>query len=170
MNTTITKQSRMYQWRPLFDLRNQVDQLMDDFWGVPADHQVSARTWQPACDVVEDQDHYLLSLEMAGTPKDKIKIEIQDQQLVITGERNYEDRKNQNGVMYSERHYGKFQRAFALPTGLDTEKIEANYQDGVLRVLVPKIESAKPRQVKISTGSDTSFFGNLNLTQSLQIK
>ena len=73
MNTTTTKQFKD-QWSPLMNLRNEVDRLMDDFWGMPADHQVSARTWQPACDVVEDQDHYLLSLEMAGIPKDQIKI------------------------------------------------------------------------------------------------
>ena len=120
MNTTTAKQNRMNHWNPLMDLRNEVDRLMDDFWGMPA-----------------------------------------DQQLLIAGERKYEDRKNQNDVMYSERHYGRFQRVFSLPAGLDVEKVEANYQDGVLRVVVPKVESAKPRQIKIGTGNSTSFFGKL---------
>ena len=153
MNTTITN--------PIHELRSEMDRLLDGLWEAPATAQASNRTWQPACDVVEDQDHYLLSLDMAGIPKDQIQIEVVDQNLIISGERKRENQKKENGVMYSERRFGKFQRSFILPPGLDLEKIEANHQDGVLRVIVPKSEANKPRQIKIGSGSSTSFFGKL---------
>ena len=161
MNTTITNYNKKNNWNPIHELRSEMDRLFDSFWESPSDAQASMRTWQPSCDVAEDQDHYLLSLEMAGIPKDQIKIEVLDHQLSVSGERKYEDKKKTNSVMYSERHYGKFQRSFSLPVGLETDKIEANYDDGVLRILIPKVESAKPRQIKIGTGAGTSFFGKL---------
>ena len=161
MNTTITNYNLKNTWNPIQELRSEMDRLFDAFWDMPVEAQASSRTWQPACDVVEDQNHYLLSLEMAGIPKDQIQIEVVDRNLMITGERKAENQKRENGVMYSERRFGKFQRSFALPLGLDLEKIEANHQDGVLRVLIPKTEAAKPRQIKIGSGSSTSFFGKL---------
>ncbi len=130
-------------------------ELYYDLWTVPLQTQASVRTWQPKCDVVEDQNHYLLSLEMAGTPKDQIRIDVIHNQLVVTGER----KPQEGGRFYSERTYGKFERSFALPTGSDTEKIEADYQDGILRILIPKLESAKPRQIQIGSNNHSNFFG-----------
>lgn len=163
MNTTITNHNRKSAWNPIQELRSEMDRLFDGAWSLPLEGEAesSNRTWQPACDVVEDQEHYLLSLEMAGIPKDQIQIEVVDQNLIVTGERKYEDRKKQSGVMYSERRYGKFQRTFSLPLGLDLDKIEANHEDGVLRILVPKTEAVKPRRIKIEGGSSTGFFGKL---------
>jgi len=60
--------------------------------------------------------------------------------------------------MYSERRFGKFSRSFALPVGVDTGQVEASYQDGILQILVPKAESAKPRQIQISNGIGASSF------------
>lgn len=116
----------------------------------------------PACEVEEGDDHYLFVLETPGVKKENLKIEFADNQLVICGERTSTDNRNTRGVHYSERGTGKFQRSFRLPVGVDAEKAEANYQDGVLRILVPKAESAKPRQIKITNGSGTSkFFSKL---------
>jgi HSP20 family protein len=122
--------------RPLTHLNREMDRLFDDFW---------APQWSPAYDIEEAEDHYLLSLELAGVSKDQIKLEVLDDQLVISGERRLE----------------RFQRAFTIPAGVDADKVEANYQDGMLRVYVPKAESAKPRQIRITNGSSTGFFGKL---------
>lgn len=126
-----------------------------NLWTLPLQTQASVRTWQPKCDVVEDNNHFLISLEMAGIPKDQIRIDVIHNQLVVAGERKHEE----GGRFYSERAYGKFQRSFALPTGSDTEKIEADYQDGVLRIVIPKLESAKPRQIRIGSSQQPNFFG-----------
>ena len=150
MNTHMTMYSRKPNWNPIQELTQEMDRLLE-----------TAHGWQPSCEVTEEQDHYLLSLEMAGVPKDQIKIEVIENQLVVSGERKYNERKKENGFSYTERKYGKFQRSFNLPVGLDSEKIEADCQDGILRILVPKSETAKPRQIKIGSGTSSGFFSKL---------
>lgn len=151
-------------WSPLTDLRREMDRLFDDFWIPPnsgrSPQEVGAH-WSPACDVSEDDDHYMITLEVAGIPKDQIQVEFQDNQILISGERRHESKSKEKSHWYTERRFGKFQRAFTMPTGIDSERVEANYQDGVLRVFIPKAESSKPRQIKISNGTDSSFFGRL---------
>ena len=149
-------------WAPLTELRREMDRFFDDYWNTSQNSSKSlSADWQPACEVDEGDDHYLVSLEMAGVPKDQIKLEIVDQQLVISGERTRQTKRNQEGQTYTERRYGKFQRSFTLPPGVDASRIEANAQDGILRVYIPKAESAKPRQIKITNGSHAGFFGKL---------
>lgn len=130
-------------WNPLADFRREMDTLFDDFFSpTTGSWRDTEATWTPACEVAEEAGHYMLSLEMPGIAKDNIKIEVADNTVTVSG----------------ERRYGKFQRSFTLPAGIDADKIEANYQDGVLSLMVPKAESAKPRQIKIGT-STSGFFG-----------
>lgn len=155
----------MTLWRdvfePITDFRREFDRLFDGGL-TPTRGLRTPSTFVPPCEVEEKDDHYLLTLEMAGVRKDDIKIEVTDNRVVISGERQNESRKKEDGYTYSERRFGKFQRTFALPTGAEANQVEANYQDGVLRVLVPKSESAKPRQIKITHGSSGfKFFGKL---------
>jgi len=146
-------------FNPATEFRREFDRLFDD-WLTPTTRGLrTASHFVPACEVEEQYDHYLLTLEMAGVSKDNIKMEAVDNQIVISGERQSDTRK-QSGLTYSERRFGKFQRTFALPVGVDVSQVEANYQDGILRVVIPKAESAKPRQIKIGNGSVASkFFG-----------
>ena len=151
---------------PLSEFRHEIDRLFDDFWTAPnasRSFQEMDAHWRPACDVEAADNHYLISLEMAGVPKDQVKVEFHDNQIVVSGERGNETkrRNEEEGQWYSERRFGKFQRAFTLPADIDTEKIEANYQDGVLSIYVPKADSAKPRQIKIANGTGPGFFGRL---------
>jgi len=156
-------------WSPLSELRREMDKLFDDFWPVSTTTrslQEMDTQWSPACDVEEADSHYLISLEMPGVHKDQVKVEFHDNQIVISGERHNEIKKKEDGQWYSERRFGKFQRSFTVPAGIDSEKVEANYQDGVLRIYIPKAESAKPRQIKVSNGSGAGFFGKLFLFQA----
>jgi HSP20 family protein len=163
--TTMNYLARNNQtWRPLEELRREMDKLFDEFWSVPVNsHQLSQMkaAWTPASDVEEADNHYVISLEMAGVPKDQIKVEFQNNQLTVSGERRHETKRKEEGHWYSERRFGKFQRTFTLPTGVNEEKVEAHYEDGILRVYVPKAESSKPRQITITSGSGTGFFGKL---------
>lgn len=164
MNTN----NRMTLWNetvnPVLDFRRDFDRLFND-WFSP---QGARNTVQfvPACDVEERDDHYLLTLEMAGVKKEDLKIEVVENQILISGERKVESRKKSDGQVYSERQYGGFQRAFMLPAGIDSNAVEANYQDGVLQVIVPKAESAKPRKIEISNGNSGSKFLGRFLNQS----
>jgi HSP20 family protein len=117
--------------------------------------------FQPSCDIKETKDHYLVSFDMPGVKKEDIKIELQNNHLVISGERQYE-MKEEDGeaTLRHERAYGKFERTFILPTTVSAEKIEAHYENGVLNVALPKAESAKGRTIQIQSGQN-SFFSKL---------
>lgn len=152
-------------WSPFSELNHEMGKFFDGFWIVPPRatrtlQEIDAQ-WIPACDVEEADNHYLISLEIAGVPKEQVKVEFHDNQIVISGERQNMRKKIETGQRFSERRFGKFQRTFTLPAGIDPEKVEANHQDGILRVYVPKAESAKPRQITITNGNRASSFRRL---------
>ena len=113
---------------------------------------VTSVNFQPSCDVHETDNHYMVSFDMSGVKKDDVKIEMRSNQLVVSGERRNEAR--------SGRSYGKFERAFTLPDTINTEKIEAHYEDGVLSIALPKAEAAKTKTIEIQTGNG-GFFNKL---------
>ena len=141
-----------HTWSPVTGLRRDFDHLFED-WFAPRDYGLrTSNPIIPACDVEEAEDHYLLNLELAGVRKEDIKLEIIGNQITISGERRNEARKEEKNHVYSERRFGSFQRILTLPSGLASEDIAANYQDGILQVILPKAETAKPRQIRISSG------------------
>lgn len=104
------------------------------------------RSWKPNVDIQEEPDHWLLSVDVPGIPKDDIKVDVLDGQLVISGERK--TTKESKG--YSEKRFGKFERRFNLPERIEIAKITANYAHGVLELTVPKEEKAKPVSININ--------------------
>lgn len=157
---------------PWLDFHREMDQLLSDFWGVPAQRATTdpLSTWSPACDIEEHDQHFLITLETAGVPKDQIRIDFQNDQIVISGERSSETKRNDKGSSYTERRYGKFRRAFALPPGIDAAKAEAQYQDGVLSVYLPKAEVQSVRSLKIGERGAPGFFGKSKALDSKKEK
>jgi len=127
-------------WRSLSDLQRIFDQ------GASRTEDIY---FQPSVDVEEDENKFLLSFDLPGVSKKDINIEVHENQLYVTGERKSESKTRS----HSERVYGKFQRVLTLPTNVNTDRIEAKYEDGVLTLEVPKAENAKPRQIKIGESS-----------------
>jgi HSP20 family protein len=141
----------------LNDLRREMDHFFDHFWKFPVSRGSTETHFVPACDVEEEETHYLLTLEMPGISKDDVKVEILEDQMIVSGERKLSKKSRESGNRYTERRFGKFQRSFALPLGIDSTKIEANYQDGILHLFVPKAEAAKPRQIRINAQSESGL-------------
>ncbi|MGZ3691072.1 MAG: Hsp20/alpha crystallin family protein [Pseudobdellovibrio sp.] len=132
------------------DVFADFDQIVESFLRPTYANTVN---FQPSCDVNETKEHYLVSFDMPGMKKEDIKIEIQGNELVISGERHREvSEKEGESTLRHERMYGKFERSFTLPTTIATDKIEAHYEDGVLNVALPKAESSKARTIQIQTG------------------
>lgn len=147
---------------PLGELRLETGLLFEDFLAAVPTGEKWRRAdseWKPACDVEESNDHYLLTLDMPGLQMDQIKLEVRDNQILISGERRHEQKSD--GAWYSERRYGRFHRSFTLPLRIEATRVEANYRDGMLRVYVPKAESTKRYQIKINSGSAPGFFAKL---------
>jgi HSP20 family protein len=142
-------------WSPAVELRREFDRLFDS-WTPTTRGLKTEPSFAPACDVEEADDHYLLTLEIAGVKKEDVKIEVMNNQIFISGERRLEVKTEQEGQRHTERRFGKFSRSFEFPTAMASDKVEATYQDGILSIFVPKVESAKPRQVQIKSGNGSS--------------
>jgi HSP20 family protein len=156
MNLTLWDDNFSSQWGSLVDMQRNLDRMFDEAFGASVSSATEDRLFHPPCEIEETDSHYVMDVDLPGVPKKNINIEVRENQLVISGERKSE-RKTKNA---SERYYGRFHRVVTLPTGVDPEKIEAQYQDGVLSLAIPKAEAAKARQIKISDGK-SSFFSKL---------
>lgn len=103
----------------------------------------------PAVDVVEQDDNYLVRVDLPGFDKKDIKISVEDNVLTISAEKNNENKHDQKGYKYCERRSGKFFRSFKLTEGVDGGKITASYKDGVLDIIIPKKEETLAKTIEI---------------------
>lgn len=132
-------------------MQKQMDQMLED--------RFSGSSWG-GCDIQETDDHFLLSLDVPGMNKNDIKIELRGNTLSISGERSENKEDKHKGNYRSERFYGSFARSFTLPDEVKPEQIEAEYQDGVLNIAVPKMAATHAKQIKIGE-SKPGFFDRL---------
>jgi HSP20 family protein len=109
----------------------------------------TGRPWSPAVDIVETEDSLALKADLPDVKIEDIDIRMENNTLTMRGERKFEKDRNVKGWHRIERSYGEFVRSFQVPSTVDTEKIAADYKNGVLTVTLPKKEAAKPRQVKV---------------------
>jgi len=113
------------------------------------DRNEAARRWVPAMDLVESEDHFTLRADLPGMSEADVSIEVRDNTLTLSGERQAEQEDRQRGYYRLERQFGKFSRALSLPEGINADAIEANFANGVLEVRIPKPEERKPRRIEI---------------------
>ncbi|MBW2707256.1 MAG: Hsp20/alpha crystallin family protein, partial [Deltaproteobacteria bacterium] len=127
-------------WREMPTLQNRFNRLFDDpFFHVgQMDDDAGMGLWNPAVDLYEKDDHFMIKAELPGVDKKDIKIDLQDRLLTLSGERTYDNEVKEENYYRRERSYGKFQRAFTLPADVDSDKIKAEFKDGVLQIEVPK--------------------------------
>jgi HSP20 family protein len=105
--------------------------------------------WSPALDLYESGDNVVAVVELPGMRKEDIEISLHDGTLTISGERKRESTDGEK-AQRTERYVGTFRRSITLPTRVDPSKVVATYQDGILKVILPKAEEAKPKQIKVS--------------------
>lgn len=108
------------------------------------------QAWMPPLDIHEDKDQFTVSLELPGIERKDIAVSIENNQLVISGERKAETIHETAEIHRQERLYGKFSRALALPVAIVADQIKASYKDGILTVTLPKAEAAKPKHIDVS--------------------
>ena len=103
-------------------------------------------------DLVEEDDHFVLSADLPGVEEQDINVELEDNVLTISGERKSEHEDRKEGYYRIERSSGRFSRTLTLPEGIDADSIEARFDNGVLTVRIPEPEQRKPRRVAIGVG------------------
>lgn len=147
----------LVRWNPAKELLNverEFNKLFDSFssrFGVDrdTDEDYDNAVWSPLTDIKEDEDKYTLSMDIPGVDKKDVKISYRNGNLVVSGERKYEDEKKSSKYHRIERAYGKYYREFTLPEKIVEDKIEAKFKDGTLTVTVPKAEDAKPKEIEV---------------------
>jgi len=132
------------------NLRDELNSFFDmPFWsGLGRTGQLFTG-WSPALDLYESGDNMVAVIELPGMRKEDIDISLHDGTLTISGERKRESTNNGETAQRTERYVGTFRRSIALPTRVDASKVSAAYQDGILKVTLPKAEEAKPKQIQV---------------------
>ena len=144
--------ARWDPFRQLSTLRSEIDRLFEEPFSTLSEWmQPFMSGWSPALDVFEDRDNLTVKAELPGMKKEDIEISLHDGVLTLSGERKGEQKFGQGEVHRSERFVGKFQRTLTLPTTVDIDNVKATYKDGILTVVLPKSEQAKPKQIQVKT-------------------
>jgi HSP20 family protein len=152
----------MMRWDPFQDLRSAQDEMQQmtrslaQAFGLAAQPQAgaaaSAPAWVPALDISERKDAYLVTVELPGVEADDLEITLEDGLLTIQGERQFTSESSEQQFHRVERRYGAFRRSITLPAQGQAEQIEASFENGVLQIVVPKMEEAKPKRIQVRPG------------------
>jgi len=146
---------RWEPFRDLMSLQERMNRLFDEsFRGVNRSGREEdwalGGSWAPAVDIYEQEGNIVLKAELPGVEPKDVDIRVENNVLTLRGERKFDNEVKQDNYHRVERAYGTFSRSFTLPSAVDTEKIKAEYKDGLLRVTLPTREEAKPKQISIS--------------------
>jgi HSP20 family protein len=138
-------------FRELTSLQGEVDRMLRRFG---EGGEVGRESWMPSLDVIETKGSIELKADLAGLRPEDIQLEVEENVLTLRGERRFEEKVEEDKYYRIERRYGSFSRSIGLPQNVDSESIEANYENGVLHVVIPKAAEAKPK--KITVGASKS--------------
>ncbi len=154
------------QWDPFQDLRGaqdertryQMDSLFAPTLGLFGQRQDAALpstpVWAPALDISERKDAYLVTVELPGVKLEDLEITLDDGLLTIQGERHFAHDSSEQQYHRVERRYGAFRRSITLPAHVMADAVEASFEDGVLQIVVPKAEEAKPKRIQVRPGGE----------------
>jgi HSP20 family protein len=128
-----------------------MNHFFDDFFGdlFKAERTNLTRGWHPKVDIFEEADQIVMKAELPGVEKDKIAIDVDGRVLTVKGERSSDNEVKEDNYYRRERSYGRFERSFTLPDETDSEKIRADYKDGVLTLNIPKPASSQTKQITV---------------------
>lgn len=135
---------------PLSRLRDQLSQIFEQPEFALTD--LLGGGWTPVIDVLEDKDKLTVKVEVPGFKREDLEVSVHESNLIISGERKSEEERKDGEFYRSERFYGRFHRSIPLHYVVETDKIQAQYRDGVLTVTLPKAEHAKARQIEVAVG------------------
>lgn len=145
----------LIRWNPLKEmvsLRERMNRLFEDslFRSDRRNDETEMGVWLPAVDVFEKEDQLVIKAELPGMDKKDISLDFKDGVLTLSGVRKSENEVKEDNFYRREMSYGRFIRSFNLPADSDTEKIKAEFQNGLLTIEVPKPERHQPKQIKVN--------------------
>src|SRR4249919_3876890 len=148
--------STLNRWEPFSSnagLESQVNRIFGELIGRTQESNLT--TWAPAVDIFESEHELIVKADLPDVKPEELDIRVENNILTIRGERKFEKKVDEKNYLRVERSYGSFARSFSLANTVNSEAIKADYKDGVLTLVVPKREEAKPKQIKVSAGDDS---------------
>jgi len=143
--------TRWEPYRNLVSTQDRFNQLFNEtFARAFGDPEATSRAWVPAVDIYETGENLVLQAELPGINPDDVEIRVEDNTLYLKGERKFEKEVKEENFHRVERSYGTFARSFALASSIDSDKVKAEYKNGILTLTLPKREEAKPKTIKIN--------------------
>ncbi|MGQ9510267.1 MAG: Hsp20/alpha crystallin family protein [Thermodesulfobacteriota bacterium] len=139
-------------WRPFRELdriRREVDRLWDSFFEKRPARIEEVSEWFPSLDVSETDSEYIIKVEVPGIDPKDINISLMNNILTIKGEKKQEKEEKEENYHLLERSYGSFTRSIRIPSQIQNDHINASYKNGVLKIILPKTEEAKKKEIKI---------------------
>lgn len=143
------------RWEPfrnMATLQDRINRMFDDVFTRAAENDDEAVVggWRPSVDIYDKPEAIVIKAELPGVTKEDVSVEVKENILTLKGERKIEKEEAEGTYYRKERLYGRFMRSFTLPMETDSEKIKANFRDGVLSLEIPKPEEKKPKQITIN--------------------
>ena len=139
-------------WKPFGELspfRKEMDRLWNRFLGETPFARTFNEMWSPSVDILETKDDFVVKAELPGLEAKDVNVSISGEVLTIKGEKKAEEEEKDEHYHRVERYSGSFQRVFQLSSGVKADKIEANFDKGVLKVTLPKVEEAKKKKIEV---------------------
>jgi HSP20 family protein len=143
-------------FREVAALQNEMSRLMN---GLLESNGRTNQAWTPAVDVWETENELVYAFDLPGIPEDKISVELEENALTVSAERERTDEVSNDRFYRFERRFGSFSRTIGLPHGVNEDAISADYKDGVLEVHVAKPEEPKPRRIQVGTSAQGTIEG-----------
>jgi HSP20 family protein len=131
-------------------IRNEIDNLLHEFFGGPIHTGPLAGEWLPPADVSETEDSVFIKAELPGIEEKDIDLNICGNVLTIRGEKKHVKEDKTENHYLGDRYYGSFRRTFQLPADIDPDKAGASFDQGVLKISVPKVEEGKAKKIEIN--------------------
>ncbi len=145
--------TRWDPFREVVALQNRMNTLFGNL-NNENENPLTTASFVPAVDVYEDDKKVLLKLEVPGIEEKDLDVRVENNTLTVKGERKFEKEEKEENFHRIERRYGSFYRAFTLPSTVDTEHVDAKYENGVLKLELKKKPEAQPKQIKVNIGNN----------------
>lgn len=142
-------------WQPSREM-DEVGRRFEDVFGRPFLPGIwrlfpsEEMVWAPAIDVVEKEDRFLIKVELPGVNEEDVNVSVTGDTLIIEGEKKAESEVKKKGYYYTEASYGSFSRSITMPSTVDANKIEANFEKGILEIALPKAPEVKPKKITVA--------------------
>jgi len=139
----------LIRWDPFREF-NTLPARLGGYFGKDWELTTSTTAWNPSVDIFENDNEVIVKAELPGLNAKDIDVRLENNVLVLKGERHFEKEAKEENYHRIEREYGSFSRSFALPTLVNGDRVSAEYKDGVLKIVLPKKEEIKPKPIKIA--------------------